>query len=238
MKLYNIYSKYKQILQKADRSKLKTFDVKVYHKSKKNRSQAVMKTLDGCNKIRYVSKRRKRTFYKKLDCCFQNKMSWFKNVFNSQSSQETKVVCKIPKKDKKDNEDPQISGLKIEEEKEGQEENAEESIQESWFSLWSGLSTTFDSPKSKKKEFSDDDEEENKWWSSFCSKQRNESKSEPFFSTQTSASSQSSQATNIPTQTSVNMDDNKKDDNDEDDSKVEFFLRVGKHKKFINEQLS
>ena len=47
-----------------------------------------------------------------------------------------------------------------------------------------------------------------------------------------SASSQSWQATNIPTQTSADMDDNKKDDDDEDDSKVEFFLIVGKHKKF------
>ena len=76
-------------------------------------------------------------------------MSWFKKVFSSQSSQETKVACKIPKKDKKDNEDPQISSLKIEVEKEGQE-NAEETSQECWFSSWSGLSTTFDSPKVKK----------------------------------------------------------------------------------------
>ena len=46
-------------------SKLKTFDVKVYHKSKKNGRQVEMKTLDDCNKIQYVSKRRKRSFYKK-----------------------------------------------------------------------------------------------------------------------------------------------------------------------------
>ena len=46
------------------RSKLKTFDLRIYHKSEKNRSEAVMKTLDDCNKIQYVSKRRKRTFYK------------------------------------------------------------------------------------------------------------------------------------------------------------------------------
>ena len=46
-----------------------------------------------------------------------------------------------------------------------------------------------------------------------------------------STSSQSSQTTNTSIQTSVDMDDNKKDDDDEDDSKVEFFLRVGKHKK-------
>ena len=47
------------------RTKPKTFDVKVYHKSEKNRSQVVMKTLDDCKKIQYISKRRKRTFYKK-----------------------------------------------------------------------------------------------------------------------------------------------------------------------------
>ena len=38
-------------------------------------------------------------------------MSWFKKVFSS-------FICEIPKKDKKANEDPQISGLKIEQEEE------------------------------------------------------------------------------------------------------------------------
>ena len=97
----------------------------------------------------------------------------------------------------------------MEEEKKGQEENAEESSQESWFSSWSGLSAMFDSQKSKKREFSDDDEEEDKWWSSFCSKQRNESKSESLLSTQASTSSQSLQATNIPTQTFLELDNTK-----------------------------
>ena len=44
------------------RTKPKRFDVKVYHKSEKNRSQVVMKTLDDYNQIHYISKRRKRTF--------------------------------------------------------------------------------------------------------------------------------------------------------------------------------
>ena len=48
------------------RTKPKTFEVKVYDKSEKNRSQVVMKRLDDCNKIQYISKRRKRRFYKKL----------------------------------------------------------------------------------------------------------------------------------------------------------------------------
>ena len=44
----------------------KAFDIKFYHKSKKTKkSQVVMKTLEDCNKIQYISKRRKRTSYKK-----------------------------------------------------------------------------------------------------------------------------------------------------------------------------
>ena len=149
------------------------------------------------------------------------KMSWLKKVFSSQSSQETKVVHEISKnegeKDKKDN-DRQIIESKIEEEN----KESSQGSGSSWFSSWSVLSTTFDWPKSKKREFGTGDEEEDKWWSSFCSKERNESKSESFFSTQVSSSSQSSQATNIPTQTFVDKDGNK--DDDEDDSKVEFFI--------------
>ena len=67
--------------------------------------------------------------------------------------------------------------------------------------------------KVKKREFSDDNEEEDfilvEWWNSFCSKQRNESKSESLLSTQASTSSQSSQATNIPTQTFLELDNTK-----------------------------
>ena len=47
----------------------KTFDVKVSHKTKKKKkkkSQVVMKTLEDCNKIQYISKRRKPSFYKKF----------------------------------------------------------------------------------------------------------------------------------------------------------------------------
>ena len=44
---------------------IKTFDIKVYHKSEINRPQVVMKTLEDCNEIQYISKRRKRHFYKK-----------------------------------------------------------------------------------------------------------------------------------------------------------------------------
>ena len=45
------------------RIKPKTFDVKVYYKSEKNRSQVVKETLNDHNKIDYMNKGRKRTFY-------------------------------------------------------------------------------------------------------------------------------------------------------------------------------
>ena len=48
------------------RTKQKAFDVNVYHKSEKTRSQVVMKTLDDCNKIQYISKKGNLTFYKRL----------------------------------------------------------------------------------------------------------------------------------------------------------------------------
>ena len=77
-----------------------------------------------------------------------------------QSSQETKVYYEKSKEQgEKKEEEPQISDLKIDE---CNNENSQES-DNSWFSSWSGLSTTFDLPKGKKREFSDDDEEENKW---------------------------------------------------------------------------
>ena len=54
-------------IEKSNETKerIKTFNIKVYHKSEKNRSQVVMKTLEDCNKIQYISQRRKCHFYKK-----------------------------------------------------------------------------------------------------------------------------------------------------------------------------
>ena len=54
-------------IEKSNETKerIKTFDIKVYHKSKKNRSQVVMKALEDCYKTKYVSQRRKYHFYKK-----------------------------------------------------------------------------------------------------------------------------------------------------------------------------
>ena len=44
----------------------KTFNVKSYHKSDKNRSQVVYKKLDNCKKLLYTLKGKPRTFYKKI----------------------------------------------------------------------------------------------------------------------------------------------------------------------------
>ena len=60
--LNNLFKKETKLSE--SRTKPKTFDVMVYHKSEKYRTRVVMKTLDDCNKIQYISKRRKRTFYK------------------------------------------------------------------------------------------------------------------------------------------------------------------------------
>ena len=57
----------------------------------------------------------------------------------------------------------------------------------------------------------------------------------PFSSQACNLSTQtvSSQPINIPAQTSVDKDDNEKDDGDDnDEGKVEFYVKVGKHKKF------
>ena len=84
-------------IEKSNETKerIKTFDIKVYHKSKKKkkRSQVAMKTLEDCNKIQYIFKRRKRHFYKeKMIFYILQQQKWLKKVFSSQSSQETKVV--------------------------------------------------------------------------------------------------------------------------------------------------
>ena len=60
--LDNLFKKETKLSE--SRTKPKTFDVMFYHKSEKYRTRVVMKTLDDCNKIQYISKRRKRTFYK------------------------------------------------------------------------------------------------------------------------------------------------------------------------------
>ena len=44
----------------------KTFNVKSYHKSDKNRTQVVYKEFNECEKIDFNSKSQKRTFYKKF----------------------------------------------------------------------------------------------------------------------------------------------------------------------------
>ena len=158
-------------------------------------------------------------------------MSWFKKVFSSQ--EETKVVYEKSisesenKEDKKEEEEETVtvSELKIDE----SQESSGSSSQNSWWSSWSGLSTQFIS--SQKRELSDD-KDDGKWWSSFSSQ---ETKNELLFSSQASKDDSSQpvnmQPENIPTQTGIDKDDNVNEDYD-DEGKVEFFLRVGKHKMF------
>ena len=56
------------------RTEPETFDVKVYYKGEKNRSQDVKETLNDRNKLEYMNKGRKPIFYKKnLIITFRNR---------------------------------------------------------------------------------------------------------------------------------------------------------------------
>ena len=150
-------------------------------------------------------------------------MSWFKKVFSLQSSQETKVVCQKTEdeesdetEDKQEGEDEKIreSEFKID------ETQSSQNSQSSWWISWSGLSSQYSSQK-RELSHDEDDEDDKKWWQSFCSSPH---KKEPM---------------EIITQTAVDKDNNKKDDNkkddhdeDNDEGKVDFFVRVGKNKRF------
>lgn len=48
---------------------VKNFNTKIYHKSKKNRAQAVMQSLEDRNKIQYISKGRSVIFVRKINKC-------------------------------------------------------------------------------------------------------------------------------------------------------------------------
>ena len=94
--------------------------------------------------------------------------------------------------DKQEGEDEKIteSEFKVEETQNSQ------SSQSSWWSSWSSLSSQY---SSQKRELSDgkDDEDDEKWWQSFCNSldKKEKEKEEPM---------------EIPTQTAVDKDDNKK----------------------------
>ena len=138
-------------------------------------------------------------------------MSWFKKVFGSQLSQETKVYYEKQKEKQNEEEEnqPKIDELEI--------GDSQQPSQESWCSTWSGLSQTFNSPKGQKREFSSDDEED-KWWKSFCSV--NEFKKE----TNSSSSQQgSSSQPQHETTSNKNVDENNGED---DDAIVSFYLKL------------
>ena len=56
-------------IQKSNETneRIKTFDLKVYHKSKKNRSQVLMKTLENCKKFNIFLREGNVIFIKKID---------------------------------------------------------------------------------------------------------------------------------------------------------------------------
>ena len=95
------------------KERIKTFDINVYHKSEKNRSQVVIiKTLEDCNKIQYISKKENIIFILKIDFLYFRtvEMIWFKKLFSSQSSQETKVVYQKTEDEKSDQTDDKQEG--------------------------------------------------------------------------------------------------------------------------------
>ena len=80
---------------------------------KKNRSQVVIiKTLEDCNKIQYISKKENIIFILKIDFLYFRtvEMIWFKKLFSSQSSQETKVVYQKTEDEKSDQTDDKQEG--------------------------------------------------------------------------------------------------------------------------------
>ena len=151
-------------------------------------------------------------------------MIWLKKMSGSQPSQETKVYYE--KDDKKDEESKNFEELKIDNTQESDE--ATQSSQESWWSSWSGSSQRFDS-KGKKREFSIDDEEEDQCWKSFCTQSTQKVKlSQP----ESSSSSKHKEDEPESSSSSQQKEDENKNADKEDDAKVSFYVKVGKHKKF------
>ena len=122
--------------------------------------------------------------------------------------------------DKKEEEKQQVTKSEI--------ENLQtDDSQSSWCSSWSGLSQKFsNTPKGEKRnwrELSCDDEEEN-WWGSFKSSQKSTQKS-------------SQEGSSFQKESNKNEDNNKQegatggDEDDNDDIKVEFYVKCGKIKK-------
>ena len=100
--------------------------------------------------------------------------------------------------------------------------------QESWWSSWCGLSQPFTS-KREKRDLSNDEEEQ--WWEWFCSQSTKKNKSSQ------SVGSSSQQKEDEPESSSAGSslqpkEDDSKNDHEEDDTKVSFYLKVGKCKKF------
>lgn len=55
-----------QVIERSRVPKEKNYNVKSYHKVKKNRSQVIYKEFENCEKLNYSIKGKKGTFYKKF----------------------------------------------------------------------------------------------------------------------------------------------------------------------------
>ena len=161
-------------------------------------------------------------------------MIWFKKIFGSQSSsQEPKVYysCNISTK-QNENDNNQKESEKESENiiySEFEEcDDATQSTQDSSCYSWSSVSQQIDI-RGEKRELSDD--EEKPWWESFKSqstqKSTQESSQMKLFSSQCS-----SQASNSQVGASYSQGDKSNEEEKYDDEKINFYLKLGKSKKF------
>ena len=166
-----------------------------------------------------------------IDSLDNIKMSWLKKTFGSQSSQERKVYFEKSTETTKNEDNSKIVESNFEEAEieDSQCTNvATQSSQESWWSSWSELSQPFTS-KLENWDLSNDEEEQ--WWESFCSQGTKNDKSLQ------SAGSSSQQKEHDPESSSASSslqpkEDDSKNDDKENDTKVSFYIKVGKYKKF------
>ena len=152
-------------------------------------------------------------------------MSWFKKIFTSQSSQETKVYYQKDtqtdqqkEEEKKSETEAKFEELQVDDSQVSDE--ATKLSQKSWWSGWSRLSQPFTS-KYEKRDCSSDEEEEDQWWKLFCSESN---KKVELWQGESSSSSQTKEDKN------KNEEDNKNEDKDQ--GKVSFYIKVGKNKRF------
>ena len=153
-------------------------------------------------------------------------MSSFKKIFSSQSfSQSTLQEPKVYfSTHKGETEEPKKKTTDITVTESEQCDKTTQSTQDSCYS-WSGVSQPIDI-KGEKRGWSGDEEEEEPWWESFKSQSTKKS-------TQETQSFQLSQPSS-PQQAAASQSQQEDDNNDQENEteKINFYLKLGKHKKF------